>query len=132
MTDCPFCSSRDAVLGNALAYARYDKFPVTPGHLLVLPLRHVETWFDARRDERLALLALVDEGKRLLDRLYQPAGYNIGINVGAVAGQTVMHLHVHLIPRYRGDCVDPRGGVRGVIPARQSYPSAGADAEAPS
>lgn len=125
MIDCPFCEILEAVLGNDLAYARYDKFPVTPGHLLILPRRHVKTWFDARPEEQRALLALLDEGKRLLDSLHHPAGYNIGINVGEVGGQTVMHLHVHLIPRYRGDCADPRGGVRGVIPTRQSYPATG-------
>jgi diadenosine tetraphosphate (Ap4A) HIT family hydrolase len=118
---CPFCCYDDAVLRNALAYARFDKYPVTKGHLLILPLRHVAIWFDATAEERAALLALVDEGKRLLDERHAPDGYNIGINVGEASGQTVMHLHVHLIPRYRGDVPDPRGGVRGVIPQRQNY-----------
>jgi diadenosine tetraphosphate (Ap4A) HIT family hydrolase len=126
MSDCPFCASGDAVLENELAYARYDKYPVTPGHLLVLPRRHVATWFEASAEEQRALLGLVEAGKRLLDDLHRPDGYNIGINMGEAAGQTVMHLHVHLIPRYRGDTPDPRGGVRGVIPARQSYPLSGA------
>jgi diadenosine tetraphosphate (Ap4A) HIT family hydrolase len=85
-------------------------------------LRHVATWFEATADERAALLALVDEGKRMLDELHAPDGYNIGINVGVAAGQTIMHLHLHLIPRYRGDVADPRGGVRGVIPQRQHSP----------
>ena len=73
----------------------------------------------------MALLGLLDEAKRMLDERRAPDGYNIGINVGEVAGQTIMHLHIHLIPRYRGDCANPRGGVRGVIPSRQSYPHAG-------
>jgi len=121
MNTCPFCNIDDAVLRNDLAYARFDKYPVNPGHLLVLPVRHVATWFEASTEEKLALLTLIEEGKRLLDERYTPDGYNIGVNVGEVAGQTVMHLHVHLIPRYRGDVANPRGGVRGVIPARQNY-----------
>ncbi len=121
MNPCPFCTNNDSVLRNDLAYARFDQHPVNPGHLLILPLRHVPTWFDAVTDEKLALLALLEEGKRLLDAEHAPAGYNIGINVGEAAGQTVMHLHLHLIPRYHGDVSNPRGGVRGVIPARQNY-----------
>ena len=70
----------------------------------------------------MALLSLLEEGKSLLEARFNPAGYNIGVNVGVAAGQTIMHLHIHLIPRYNGDCVNPRGGVRGVIPAKQSYP----------
>ncbi|HQR52254.1 MAG TPA: HIT family protein [Burkholderiales bacterium] len=118
---CPFCNDDGAVLRNPLAYARFDRYPVTPGHLLILPLRHIASWFDAADEEKAALLDLLEEGKRLLDTEHAPAGYNIGINVGEVAGQTVMHLHVHLIPRYHGDVANPRGGVRGVIPARQAY-----------
>ena len=92
-----------------------------PGHLLILPRRHVAGFFDASANERAALIELLDAGKALLDERYRPDGYNIGVNVGAAAGQTVLHLHVHLIPRYRGDVAEPRGGVRGVIPARQNY-----------
>jgi diadenosine tetraphosphate (Ap4A) HIT family hydrolase len=121
MSGCPFCEIAEPVLHSDLAFAVFDKYPVNPGHLLLLPRRHVATWFEATAAEQAALLALLDEGKRLLDGRYRPDGYNIGINVGDAAGQTVMHLHVHLIPRHRGDCADPRGGVRGVIPARQSY-----------
>jgi diadenosine tetraphosphate (Ap4A) HIT family hydrolase len=121
VSGCPFCDASGEVAGNALAYARFDAHPVNPGHLLLLTRRHAEHWFEATADERAALLELVDAGKRLLDERYRPDGYNIGINVGEAAGQTVMHLHVHLIPRYRGDVPEPRGGVRGVIPARQSY-----------
>lgn len=122
MTNCPFCSFRDAVLGNDGVYARYDKHPVTPGHLLLVTRRHVASFFEASAAERSALFDLLVAGKALLDERFQPDGYNIGVNVGATAGQTIMHLHVHLIPRYRGDVADPRGGVRGVIPVRQHYP----------
>jgi len=127
MDTCPFCAIEDVepVLRNDLAYALYDRYPVNPGHLLILSRRHVPTWFEASPEEKSALLSLVEEGKRMLDNHRAPDGYNIGINVGAVAGQTVMHLHVHLIPRFRGDVENPRGGVRGVVPARQSYPTEG-------
>jgi diadenosine tetraphosphate (Ap4A) HIT family hydrolase len=121
MDTCPFCDAEEAVLSNALAYARFDKYPVNPGHLLILPRRHVPEFFEASASERAALIELLDAGKRLLDQRFRPDGYNIGVNVGAAAGQTIMHLHLHLIPRYRGDVAEPRGGVRGVIPARQTY-----------
>jgi len=121
MKGCPFCDTADAVLSSELAYARFDKYPVTPGHLLVLTRRHLASYFNATADEKSALLELLDAGKTLLEERFKPAGYNIGINVGDAAGQTIAHLHVHLIPRYRGDMPDPRGGVRGVIPDRRRY-----------
>lgn len=123
MCPCPFCNFDAPVLENDLAFACFDKNPVNPGHLLLLPRRHVASWFQATAQEQAALLALAAKGKRLLDERFAPEGYNLGINIGAVAGQTIMHLHVHLIPRHRGDCADPRGGVRGVIPLKQSYPA---------
>ncbi|MDD3856722.1 MAG: HIT family protein, partial [Methanoculleus sp.] len=92
-----------------------------PGHLLLIPFRHIPTLFDATNEEQAALLALVREAKALLDGRIHPDGYNIGVNVGETAGQTVMHLHVHVIPRYAGDMADPRGGVRGVIPEKRGY-----------
>ena len=119
--DCPFCSDEDAVIGNAQAYARFDKYPVTPGHLLLITRRHVPDFFQISADERRAMFALLDQAKGLLDERFAPQGYNIGVNVGEVAGQTIPHVHLHLIPRYRGDAPNPRGGVRGVIPAKQSY-----------
>lgn len=118
---CPFCHVEESIVRNALAYVRLDKYPVNPGHVLVIPYRHVANYFDATAEEREAILSLLDHAKAWLDREHAPAGYNVGVNVGAVAGQTIMHLHVHLIPRYPGDVADPRGGVRGVIPAKQSY-----------
>ena len=109
------------VASNALAFAVEDRFPVSKGHTLVVTRRVVATWFDASDDERRAVLALVDEVKRRLDEAHQPDGYNVGFNAGTAAGQTVMHLHVHVIPRFRGDMDDPRGGVRHVIPAKGNY-----------
>ena len=109
------------VAHNTLAFAIEDRFPVSPGHTLVIPRRVVATWFEATAEERAALFELVDEVKRLLDERLRPDGYNIGINAGEAAGQTVMHLHVHVIPRFRGDVDDPRGGVRHVIPGKGNY-----------
>jgi len=110
------------VASNALAFAVRDRFPVSPGHTLVIPRRLVATWFDATAEERAAVFALVDEVKARLDAgTPKPDGYNIGINAGPAAGQTVMHLHVHVIPRYAGDVDDPRGGVRHVIPGKGNY-----------
>ena len=98
-----------------------DAFPVSPGHTLVIPLRHVGSFLELGDDERTALLALLDEAKGQLDAEFQPAGYNVGINDGAAAGQTVSHLHIHLIPRYAGDQADPRGGVRWIFPDKADY-----------
>lgn len=107
---------------NDLTFAIRDAFPVSPGHTLVVTRRVVETWFDATAAEKVAIVELIDDVKRQLDRSDPaPDGYNIGINIGTVAGQTVMHLHVHVIPRYRGDVPDPRGGVRHVIPEKGNY-----------
>jgi len=92
-----------------------------PGHLLIIPYRHIPGLFDATDEEQAALLALVRGAKHLLDGRFHPDGYNVGVNVGAAAGQTVMHLHVHVIPRYTGDVEDPRGGVRGAIPEKRQY-----------
>lgn len=118
---CPFCSSDDIILGNELAYVRFDNNPVTRGHCLVIPFRHVADFFATTEEERRAMLTLAEAAKQMLDRDFAPQGYNLGINVGEVAGQTVPHVHLHLIPRYPGDVENPRGGVRGVIPARQNY-----------
>lgn len=119
--DCPFCQPGRVLFENDLAYAIADKYPVNPGHLLLIPRRHVADYFLTSAGEKVALLSLLDETKHYLDGKYAPAAYNIGINVGEVAGQTIAHVHLHLIPRYRGDTEHPRGGVRGVIPSRQSY-----------
>jgi diadenosine tetraphosphate (Ap4A) HIT family hydrolase len=108
----------DWIAANALAFAISDRFPVSLGHTLVVTRRVVVSWFDATAAERAALLDLVDTVRQRLDVSHRPAGYNVGVNVGEAAGQTVAHLHVHVIPRYRGDVDDPRGGVRHVIPGK--------------
>lgn len=120
---CPFCTLPDArvVEENEFAVLIRDGYPVSPGHSLVIPKRHVGSFFEVTAAERAALLALLDKAKDLVERDHTPAGYNIGINDGAAAGQTVPHLHIHLIPRYTGDQEDPRGGVRWVIPDKADY-----------
>lgn len=118
---CPFCTQPESILSNELAYVRYDKYPVNEGHLLIIPYRHVSDYFDLTPYEKTAIFDLLDEAKAFLEKERHPDGYNIGINVGESAGQTVWHVHVHLIPRYKGDVEDPRGGVRGVIPEKQQY-----------
>jgi diadenosine tetraphosphate (Ap4A) HIT family hydrolase len=120
---CPFCpvKDREVIASHALAVAVTDSFPLTKGHSLIVPRRHVASFFELTPDERFAMLGLLDEAKAALDRQYAPDGYNVGINDGTAAGQTVMHVHVHLIPRYRGDADDPRGGVRWIFPRRAEY-----------
>lgn len=119
---CPFCDTGCEVLGNNLAYARYDAYPVSRGHLLIIPRRHAADWFDLTEEEQRSIFLLISEAKQMLDEKFSPDGYNIGINCGEAAGQTIFHVHVHLIPRYTGDVENPRGGVRGVIPEKRSYP----------
>jgi len=120
---CPFCALPEAriLFRNSAAVAIRDSYPVTPGHTLLIPVRHVASFFDVTPSERQAMLTLLDAAKRQLQAEFDPAGYNIGINDGEAAGQTVGHLHMHLIPRYPGDGPDPRGGVRWVIPDKADY-----------
>ena len=106
---------------NRSGYAVWDRFPVSRGHALVISHRLIPTWWEATSEEREDLLALVDDVKTLIDDAHAPDGYNVGFNAGAAAGQTVRHLHIHVIPRYDGDVPDPRGGVRHVIPGLGNY-----------
>ena len=121
--DCPFCRlpAGRVLEENGHAVAIADAFPVSPGHTLVIPKRHGAGFFELTVDEVLAVYGLLGRMKARLDRDLKPAGYNIGINIGEAAGQTVGHLHVHLIPRYCGDVAEPRGGVRNVIPGKGPY-----------
>ena len=121
--ECPFCSlPRERVIArNQFAIVLRDAYPISPGHTLVVPSRHVGSLFDVSADERAALMDLLAEAKRQLDVEFRPAGYNVGINDGPAAGQTVPHLHIHLIPRYVGDQSDPRGGVRWIFPDKAVY-----------
>ena len=119
--ECIFCRLKEYVLENDKCYAVFDKMPVTEGHMLIIAKRHVQDFFDLTKEERDAMFDLVSEAKKLLDAKYKPDGYNVGVNCGQVAGQSVPHVHIHLIPRYTGDTEAPLGGVRGVIPEKMGY-----------
>ncbi|WP_374434545.1 HIT family protein [Inhella sp.] len=121
--NCAFCMlPTDRIVGsNDDAIWMRDAYPVSRGHSLVIPRRHIASFFDTTEDERQALLALLDEARLAAVREFSPDGFNIGINDGTAAGQTVAHLHIHLIPRFSGDVADARGGVRWVIPERADY-----------
>ncbi|HQF88679.1 MAG TPA: HIT family protein [Acidobacteriota bacterium] len=120
---CPFCSPEPTriLAENSHALALFDNFPVSPGHALIVPRRHVASLFETSEAERQAMWELLDETRRILVEKHKPDGFNIGVNDGAAAGQTVMHLHVHLIPRYAGDAAEPRGGVRRIFPDKAAY-----------
>lgn len=123
LTPCPFCTLDPSriILSNDYAVAIRDGFPVSEGHTLIIPKRHIDSLFEATAEEQAALFELLGQTRQqLLDEL-SPNGFNIGINDGAAAGQTVMHLHIHLIPRYVGDQPDPRGGVRWIFPDKAAY-----------
>ncbi|WP_397392709.1 HIT family protein [Polynucleobacter sp.] len=120
---CPFYTlpAERIINSNEFGMTIRDGFPVSPGHTLVIPKRHIGSWFDITSDEQLALLDLLARAKTVLQDEFNPDGYNIGINDGRAAGQTVPHLHMHLIPRYKDDQNDPRGGVRSIIPEKAKY-----------
>jgi diadenosine tetraphosphate (Ap4A) HIT family hydrolase len=120
---CPFCTLPADRINAADSHTIVirDGFPISPGHTLIIPRRHIASFFDITSEERLALFTQMENAKSALDREFAPDGYNIGINDGPAAGQTVPHLHIHLIPRYAGDLPDPRGGVRWVIPDKADY-----------
>ena len=124
MADCLFCSIEDerVIALNACAYAIRDGFPVTEGHTLIIPKRHVEDYFGMTKEEILACDELLKKVKEELQVRYPDiAGFNIGMNAGEAAGQTIFHCHTHLVPRRVGDVEDPRGGIRHVIPDRGPY-----------
>ena len=121
--ECPFCAlpGSRVIDSDPNALVIRDGFPVAQGHTLIIPRRHVGSFFEVSRAERESLFALLERAKAELDKRYSPDGYNVGINDGPAAGQTVPHLHIHLIPRYNGDRPDPRGGVRWIIPDKADY-----------
>lgn len=123
---CLFCRLHDEgdsqiVLENTLFYVLMDNYPVTPGHCEIIPKRHVDSFFDLPGYQVQILYQLIQDAKKMIEQDHKPDGYNIGVNDGEAAGRTKHHLHVHLIPRYRGDVADPTGGVRAVIPDKCDY-----------
>jgi len=117
---CPFCTvpAEQRFYDGPLVYGIWDSHPVSPGHALLIPKRHVPTWFEATREEQAELLSAIEATRAAIEQTHAPDGYNIGVNIGAAAGQTVFHLHVHVIPRYAGDVKTPQGGVRQVVPGK--------------
>ena len=122
--ECRFCvrkSGRRIMLEGEYGFAAWDRHPASEGHFLVIPYRHFASYFDISDEEREELWLLVAQGRDMCEEKYHPDGYNIGINVGPAAGQSIPHLHIHVIPRYKGDVENPKGGVRGVIPDKKLY-----------
>ena len=118
---CPFCFPENILREDALVFAKYDKYPVSLGHTLIIPKRHVADFFDLTKEEMQACWSMVQEMQFFLTEEYQPDGFNVGINIGEAAGQTIFHVHIHLMPRYIGDVDNPTGGVRYVIPEKANY-----------
>ena len=119
---CLFCKDpRGVSLERELAYSARDTYAVSPGHMLVIPKRHVASFFDLTPEEINACMELITEERKRLDEEFKPDGYNIGVNIGPAAGQSIFHVHIHIIPRYEGDVENPQGGVRHVIPKHAHY-----------
>jgi diadenosine tetraphosphate (Ap4A) HIT family hydrolase len=115
---CELCARGEVLLESALAYVRHDNNSLSRGHVLVVPKRHVASFFDMTAEEQAAVLELLREIQPSIQKQHSPDGYNIGVNVGKAGGQARMHVHLHLIPRYAGDVPDPRGGIRCVLPPK--------------
>jgi diadenosine tetraphosphate (Ap4A) HIT family hydrolase len=122
--DCPFCnpdSEREIIVESATAYALFDKFPVNKGHALIIPKKHCANYFDLTFKEQSACWFILNAVKEIIQYKFNPDGFNIGVNINESAGQTIPHVHIHLIPRYGGDIENPKGGIRGVIPSKKDY-----------
>ena len=119
---CLFCRPRGVTRQNALAYCTRDTYPVSPGHSLVIPFRHCSDFFDLTSEEMAACAELLVAARKDLEAEQKPDGYNVGVNVGRAGGQSVLHVHLHLIPRYAGDHPNPQGGIRQIIPWKADYP----------
>ena len=117
----PFLNNRERIFENSIGFVIFDNFPVSEGHSLIIPKRVYPNYFDSTEEEVRGLHELIFRTKDYLDKKFKPQGYNIGINCGRESGQTIDHVHIHLIPRYKNDVEDPSGGVRGVIPRKQKY-----------
>ena len=120
-SDCIFCRKIDLIYQSELTFISQDRYPASPGHLLIIPNRHIPNYFDCSQEEISELWDTVNLAKKLIEKDHKPDSYNIGINVSKAAGQSIPHTHIHLIPRYNGDVADPRGGVRNVLPRKRIY-----------
>lgn len=127
MIECMFCglTETDILVENEMALAFFDRFPVNEGHVLIIPKRHLVSLFDATLEEVISIWKLLEEVTEELNKRFHPDGYNVGVNVGAAAGQTVFHMHIHVIPRYHGDVQDPRGGIRKIKKSLVPYAGEG-------
>ena len=121
MSESPFLDNRERIFENSVGFVIFDKFPVSKGHCLIIPNRVYSDYFDSSEEEIIGLNKLLFKTKKYLDEKFNPSGFNVGINCGKVSGQTVDHLHIHIIPRYPKDVDDPSGGIRCVIPNKQKY-----------
>ena len=124
LENCPFCkmdSERDLIMESDTVFAIFDKYPVSKGHALIIPKRHCANYFDLTVEEQVKCLDLLNQVQKLISAQFKPDGFNIGVNVNDAGGQTVPHVHIHLIPRYNGDVLNPEGGIRGVVPGKKEY-----------
>ena len=124
---CRFCTSRAVTRRNELAYCERDSYPVSPGHSLIIPFRHCANFFELTAEEMSACMDLLAQERLAVDDEFKPDGYNVGVNVNKAGGQSIFHVHIHLIPRFAGDSAKPRGGVRQVIPEKADYVRTGND-----
>ena len=122
---CIFCVPRDVTRQNELAYCTRDSYPVNPGHALVVPFRHCADFFDLTPEETSACFSLLALERLAVDAEFKPDGYNVGVNVNRAAGQSIFHVHIHLIPRFAGDSPRPQGGIRHVLPKKAHYTRGG-------
>jgi len=122
-TNCELGAPSGVLMENPLAYVSYDNNSLSRGHVLVIPRRHVASFFDMTKDEQDAILSLLTQAQRAIQKEHAPDGYNIGVNIGKAGGQSRMHVHVHLIPRYAGDVPNPQGGIRCVLAGKAQRPA---------
>tara|TARA_Y100000310_G_scaffold322933_1_gene382661 strand:- start:37 stop:432 length:396 start_codon:yes stop_codon:yes gene_type:complete len=122
---CLFCEREtdkfNVIIENELFYSAWDNFAVSPGHALIIPKRHIDSFFDLSEKEILQFYDLLLKVKIRISKTHKPDAFNVGINDGIAAGRTIQHLHIHVIPRYNGDVENPRGGVRHIIPCKGFY-----------
>ncbi|HRY82148.1 MAG TPA: HIT family protein [Candidatus Moranbacteria bacterium] len=123
---CLFCDRNNKekhkiIIENELFYSRWDNFPVAKGHAEIIPKKHIISFFDLNKEELLKMYEIIKETRKIITNKYNPDDFNVGINDGELAGRTIHHLHIHIIPRYKGDVENPKGGIRNIIPGKGNY-----------